>query len=411
MHYVLSTFGSAGDVFPILGLSLELQRRGHRVTFATNEHYAGLAREYGVPFVPLGTEERFQQVIRNPDLWNPQRGPKLVRSLFYPALHEQYALYAAAQAEGDAVGITTCFGYGALFAQEKLKMPVLTVHLQPAVLWSDYAPPELSGVFGPLWLKRLLFRIGVRWVLDPAMCPQLNVLRKELGLPPLRNIVKVWNSPSGVICLFPEWYAARQLDWPQPLAFADFPLWNRNADVPLAAAVQQFLEAGTPPLVCTPGSTNLHGQSFFAAALHACRELKRRAIFLTEYPEQLPPLPDGILPVRYVPLDKLLPRAAAFLHHGGIGSMSQAMLAGIPQVVMPMAHDQFDNARRVERLGVGKSLPATRFTGPRLTKVLQSLLDQPAVTAACRTVSERLQPRNGLSLAADAIEARVAEMR
>ncbi len=388
MHYVLSTFGSAGDVFPMLGLSLELQRRGHRVTFATNEHYAGLAREYGVPFVALGTEAMFQEVIGNPDLWHPQRGPTLVMSLIFPVLREQYAIYAAAHAVGDAVGITSCFGYGALFAQEKLGMPVLTAHLQPAVLWSDYAPPELSGVFGPLWLKRLLFRIGVRFVLDPAICPQLNVWRKELGLPPLRNIVKTWNSPSGVICLFPEWYAARQPDWPQPLAFADFPLWNRNEAAPMPAEVLQFLEAGTPPLVFTPGSTNRHGRAFFKAAVQACGHLQRRAIFLTEFPEQLPALPEGILPVRYVPLDKLLPRAAAFIHHGGVGSMSQGMLAGIPQVLMAMAHDQFDNARRVERLGIGKSLPATRFNGPRLTKILRSMLDQPAVTAPVTITSD-----------------------
>jgi UDP:flavonoid glycosyltransferase YjiC (YdhE family) len=237
----------------------------------------------------------------------------------------------------------------------------------------------------------------------------LNAWRKELGLAPVRRIVRWWNSPYGVLCLFPEWYAPPQRDWPAAIMQTDFPLWNRHAHVPLAAEVEAFLSRGTPPLVFTPGSTNLHGGPFFAAAIAACQALGRRAILLTEFPDQLPqPLPDGVAHFSYVPLDALLPRAAAFVHHGGIGSTSQAMLAGIPQVLMPLAHDQFDNGVRVKKLGVGDSIPAPRFTAARLTAALRKLLDSPPVASACREVSRRLAKRDGLARAADAVERRVA---
>ncbi len=144
--------------------------------------------------------------------------------------------------------------------------------------------------------------------------------------------------------------------------------------------------------------------SFFAAGIEACQELKRRAILLTTHADQIPAmLPDGIRYERYVPLDLLLPRAAAFVHHGGIGSTSQALLAGIPQVLMPLAHDQFDNAERIRRLHVGSSLPATKFNADRLTEHLSRLLDQSSVRESCQQVRARLTPRDGLRRAADGV--------
>jgi rhamnosyltransferase subunit B len=406
VHFICSTFGSSGDVFPMLGLALELRGRGHEVTFATNEHYAGLAAEHGLPFEPLGTREAFAACIRHPDLWHPQRAFGHVFRSLQPALKRQYEIHADAR----SVGITNCFGFGALMAQDKLRVPVITLHCQPSVIWSDVAPPDLAGVFGPRWLKSLMFRVGERLVLDPVVCPFLNAWRQELGLAPVGRIVRWWNSSYGVLCLFPEWYAPPQRDWPAGIMQTDFPLWNRNADAPLSVAVEAFLAAGAPPLVFTPGSTNLHGGPFFAAAIAACHALGRRGILLTEFPDQLPqPLPDAVAHFSYVPLDALLPRTAAFVHHGGIGSTSQAMLAGIPQVLMPLAHDQFDNGMRVKKLRVGDSIPAPRFTGARLTAALRRLLDSTHVAAACRELSQRLAKRDGLTRAADAVERRVAE--
>src|SRR5262249_39414224 len=157
-----------------------------------------------------------------------------------------------------------------------------------------------------------------------------------------------------VLAMFPDWYAPPQVDWPKPLMQADFPLWNHNSDAPLPVDVQAFLDAGEPPLVFTPGSANMHGQKFFKAAVEACQQLGRRGILLTQFAEQIPAqLPDAVRHVKYVPLDRLLCRSAAFVHHGGVGSMSQAMLAGIPQIIMPLAHDQFDNATRVKNLNIG----------------------------------------------------------
>jgi rhamnosyltransferase subunit B len=409
VRFVCSTFGSSGDVFPMLGLALALRDRGHEVTFATNEHYAGVARRQGVAFEALGTEAEFAATVNDPDLWRPRRAFRHIFQCIRPALRRQYDVHVERAASGPVVGITNCFGFGAFVARDRLGIPVLTLHCQPAVIWSDARPPTLPGVVGPRWLKGLIYRTAERFVIDPIVCPSLNAWRAELGLPPVGKILRWWNSPDGVVCLFPEWYAPPQPDWPANPIQTDFPLWNDRSEEGMPAEVANFLDAGDPPLVFTPGSANLHGRDFFAAAGDACRRLGRRGVLLSEFPEQIPAgLPGSVAYFRYVPLDLLLPRAAAFVHHGGIGSTSQALAAGIPQLIMPLAHDQPDNAARVARLGVGDSLKPRRFTGARLARRLGALLSSQKVAFACREAAKKLDAHDGLARAAAAVESRVA---
>jgi rhamnosyltransferase subunit B len=410
MRFVCSTFGSSGDVFPMLGLAIELQSRGHEVCFATNEHFAKLVQQNGISFISLGAEEDYQACIRNPDLWHPRRSFKHLFETLKPALLGQYEILEEQSRRASIVSITNCFGFGALLAQDKLKIPTVTMHLQPAVLWSDRSPPALAGVVGPNWMRRLLFRIGERFFIDPVVCPFVNRWRKELGLPPIQKVMRWWNSTYAVLCTFPDWYAPPALDWPPQIIQTDFPLWNSASSQPLPEEVNKFLDRGEAPIVFTPGTANIHGRAFFETAVATCQRLQRRAILLTSYPEQIPrDLPSSIAYFAYVPLDLLLPRAKAFVHHGGIGSTSQAMLAGIPQVLMPLAHDQFDNAQRVRTLGIGDSIPANRFSRERLSKLLCRLFNEPEFASNCQTIAKRLTARNGLKRSAWAIEKRLTQ--
>jgi rhamnosyltransferase subunit B len=259
-------------------------------------------------------------------------------------------------------------------------------------------------------LKSLIFRIGEKFAVDGVVCPFLNAWRRELNLPPISRVTRWWNSPSGVLCLFPEWFATPQADWPGPLIQTDFPLWNDQSEEVLAPEVEQFLVSGSPPIAFTPGSANVHGRGFFETALQACQALNRRAIFLTRHWEQLPSsLPNTAQAVSYAPLDRLLPRCAAFVHHGGVGSTSQAFLAGIPQIAMPLAHDQFDNAARIHALNAGRGLPEKHFKVPALVTLLKELLDSKEVFSACQKLRERLASRSGLHESVSAIEQRFCQ--
>jgi UDP:flavonoid glycosyltransferase YjiC (YdhE family) len=167
-----------------------------------------------------------------------------------------------------------------------------------------------------------------------------------------------------------------------------------------------FLADGPPPIAFTPGSANLHGRPFFEAAVDACTRLGRRGVLLTRFPEQVPSgLPSGVRHFAYAPFSQLLPRASALVHHGGIGTAAQGMAAGVPQLIMPLAHDQFDNVARMRRLGIARALPPARFRGPALARALGTLLDSPEVAARCRAVAGRFadDPRP-MERASEAIE-------
>jgi rhamnosyltransferase subunit B len=405
VHFLLSTFGSAGDVFPILGLALALKERGHDATIATNPHFEALIQKHGVAFEPTGTIEEYDACIRHPHLWDPVKAFGHIANTLKPVLRRQYDIFAAHAAREDTIGLVNVYGFGALNAREKLGMKVITLHLQPAAFWSDVDPPTLPNLFGPRWLKGLLYRVGCKWVIDPTILPFLNEWRKELGLGPVKSITQWWNSPDGVLGMFPDWFAQPQRDWPPKVVLTDFPLWNDNAKAPLDAELESFLIAGAPPIAFTPGSANVHGEAFFIASVEACERMRKRGLLLTGYAEQVPRnLPPTVQHVRYAPLDLLLPRCAAFVHHGGIGSMSQAMLAGIPQLIMPLAHDQFDNAARVKKLGVGDWLSVKQFKAPAVADKLQKLLDHATTASACKQIETRLAPREGLGRSVEALE-------
>jgi rhamnosyltransferase subunit B len=105
----------------------------------------------------------------------------------------------------------------------------------------------------------------------------------------------------------------------------------------------------------------------------------------------------------FLPFGTLLPRCAALVHHGGVGSTAEALRAGIPQLIVPLAFDQFDNAARVESLGVGMSLPSRRLTAARLAKKLQQLLSSSSIQVQARQISRRLHPVPSLQTVIEAI--------
>jgi UDP:flavonoid glycosyltransferase YjiC (YdhE family) len=254
-------------------------------------------------------------------------------------------------------------------AGEKLRAPVATVVFAPGVLWTAHDTPRVNRALlaqrTPRWLKQLQFLTADALFVRGLLGPQLNALRRELGLAPLRLIYSRWLFASDLVLgLFSKWFGPPQPDWPANTRVVGFPLWDSLADAPLPDEVCDFLSAGPPPIAFSPGSANRGAHAFFAAAVEACDRLGCRGILLTKYDHQLPSrLPDSVRHFGFVPLSKLLPHTAALVHHGGIGTCAQALAAGVPQVVQPMAYDQFDNSRRLMRLGVAAEISVKNFRG------------------------------------------------
>jgi rhamnosyltransferase subunit B len=357
----------------------------------------------------LGSMAEFDTFTNDVDLWHARRGVASVLAVANALTEPAYRWLEMEWRTGDSIVIASTLSLGALVACERLGHRVVTVHLVPMLVESRYDSPILPGVplarFLPSGLRHRIARGADRHVIGPAALPSLNAFRASLDLPPVVRLRHWWNARDRVILMFPDWYARPQRDWPQQALQVGFPLVDRFGDTDtLASDLTDFLQAGDPPLVFTYGSAMRQGARFFAEALKLCRRRERRGVFLAGQAGQVPSdLPLSVFHTRYAPLSLLLPRCAALIHHGGIGTVVQALAAGLPQVIAPVAFNHFDDGARVERLGVGTTLRRP-FTAGRGGRALGRPLSSRQVARNCAFVREQMQQQNGVSVACDEIE-------
>ncbi len=408
MHAILATMGTDGDVFPHIGLGIQLRARGHRVTLAAPEPYRDLAADLGIGFRPLATAEETRRMLADPDLWHPLRSGPMMARWGAGLLPRQYELLAALAAEPESVLVANPGVLAARLVQEKRICPMASLLLQPGLLPSTSAPPEMpAGLTLPRGTPRpvgQLYWAAIDTFAYLLVGGPLNRLRATVGLRSVRRVFQWWLSPELVVGLFPHWYAAPQSDWPAGLRLAGFAHYDGGRDGDLADDVRSFCEAGPPPVAFTFGTGMAHGAALFRAAAAACELLGIRGLLLTKYPHQLPArLPPGVRHCAFAPFRRLLPLCAAVVHHGGIGTTAAALTAGIPQVVLPLAWDQPDNARRVQTLGVGIRLGPRHRTAKHLAEALARLMTG-EVRSRCRAVAEQAGKVDGLAVAAEWVE-------
>jgi UDP:flavonoid glycosyltransferase YjiC (YdhE family) len=413
-HFIITALGSYGDVHPMVGLGSALAGRGHRVQIVSNPYFEEVVTGAGLELLQFGTRDEYLQLSQHPDLWHPIRGPKFVLSHTASRVHVLYDLIVRQRTTGETVFCAHPLDLASRVIGEKFLAPVASVDLAPGMLWSVYDSPRLKGSWLgpwlgpgiPRWLKRLQFWFADATVAQSLLGPSLNDLRHKLGLPPARQIFSRWlHSTDLILGLYPDWFGPPQPDWPPNTRTVGFPLWDSHADARLSAELRVYLAAGTPPIAFSPGSANREAEHFFAAAVEVCQLLGRRGILLTKYDHQLPrSLPETVRHFGFVPLSKLLRNTAALVHHGGIGTCAQGLAAGVPQLVRPMSYDQFDNSRRLVRLGVAQELSVRRFHGPEVAAALSPLLNSPQVAARCRELAGRCDGPASLSAACDELE-------
>lgn len=395
-NVLLPTTGTAGDVHPFIALGLGLKERGLRPRLIANEHFRELITGMGLDFIPMGTKAGYQQMIANPNLWHPSRGfQALVNDSIGPTVKPLYDLIAQYD-PADTLVVAPGVLYGARIAYEKLGMPWITVHLQPALFRTAYDTPPLGSAVFPPWLspsaKRFLFRLMDKLLIDRAIGAKVNPVRQALGLRPQAGFFAgSYHAPLKSLGLFPDWFAPPQPDWPPQVELTGFIQFDGGEQASLSPTLQTFLDQGEPPLAFTAGTAMQHGAAFFRVSVAAAQTLNRRAILLTRHREQLPPaLPESIIAVDYAPFSQLLPQVALLVHHGGIGTVAQALAAGIPQLVHPLAHDQPDNARRLARLGVGATLTPSAYQEKKVVATLHRLLTDAAVARSCAKWAQRV---------------------
>jgi rhamnosyltransferase subunit B len=416
-HILLLPHGTSGSVYPFIALGRILRGRGHRVTMVAAGAYTETAIRAGIDFASVGDTE-LDALLSDERLWTWHDGARVS----YASAGRSTAGYVNAIEEIIAsdglpdLMLAPMINFGARLAREKHGVPLITVHLYPMMFVTASSVP----LFGPEaralrrmppWLRRGALRLPNP--LDREALPAVRACCAQHGVDPPKSLWRQWwHSPDGVIALFPEWFAPPQPDWPHNLLQWDFTLEDLAAEQPLDPALRRFLGAGDRPIVFTAGTGQFHAASFFAEAAELVRRCGCRAVFVTRKLDQLPQgLPDAVFAASYVPFSALLPRAQALVHHGGIGTMAQALAAGVPQLVVAMSLDQPDNAERIERLGAGLGTSPTGFTAERALPPLQRCLRDERIRRAAAECATRMRARPSPETLARWLESRQVPSR
>ena len=414
MRLLVCAAGTTGDVHPLVGIAAAMHERGHEVILIANEAYRSLAVEAGVGFEAVGTVEDLKAIRRHPHAWSWKHGWKVwTRGVGLAPMRDYFAAINQRNEPGITVVAASYVCFGARLAREILEVPTATLHLNVHTIRSingmlAYPPPSflpentppfyVLGEGVPDAIRRAWLWMAESLFINPTMAPDINRCRSEFGLPPLREFVRDWwDSPDLAIGLFPEWWSGgQQADWPDQVVTTGFPFWDRSDSTVLSPDLQRFLDDGDPVLVYSPGASSGHTDAHFQAFSEACGQLGRRGLILTPSTPETDIGGHNIRFERFVPFRLLLPRAAAVVHHAGIGTSAQCLAAGVPQVVVPTLYNQPDTAIRLERLGVAVTIKSNRLSEKTLISAVNQLLNDESTGGNVSRCAALMQENNPL---------------
>ena len=413
MRIILNTFGSFGDIHPYMAIAMELQRRGHTPVVATMEIYREKIEGAGLEFAPVRPnfpqpKEQDQELIEK--IMEPMTGPRfLTEQVIFPAVRDSYADLLKVIDGADLLITHPASPAGPLIGR-KLGLTWISTVLAPLSFYSSYDPPV-----PPFWQwTRKLHALGpgvmgflMRLTQSTYKAKAVQDFRAELGLPDTGNpMFEGQHSPTLVLALFSKVFAQSQPDWPSQAEITGFCFYDGNREAHVSPELIKFLDDGAPPIIFTLGSSAIWvARDFFQESVEAAQRLGRRAVLVIGDERNLPTsLPEGIITVEYIPYQTILPRACAVVHHGGVGTTSQGLLAGVPTLIVPFAFDQSDNAEHAYKLGTSRTLYRNNYHAPRVANELNELLTQPSYARRASEVGQQLHREDGPGRASDLIE-------
>jgi len=411
--------GSRGDVQPFLALGSAMRARGHEVRLATHADFRELAAEADLEFHPVPGSPR--HYFESPEVIESlrHRSPalRLLRSLRrLPAAEAKGAAAGLAQLqehlvaayEGADLVVGSSFIRNILLATEP-GPPWAMVSWYPSTPTSAF--PAMGAPSLPLggWYNRLTHRVSraLEWRMSR---PIVNAFREQLGLQPLGNRTPFAELESRGPFLYLQ---SREVvpepgDWPRGHRLAGYWYWDRPEWIPSPDLVEA-VERQPAPIVLSFGSL---WPAYPPGSLRMVADAVRRTghrLIVVDGPNQ-EELPDDVLRVHDADYSWLFPRAATVIHHGGFGTGSAVLRAGVPQVVVPIFVDHPYWAARMAALGVAPApVPAARLSTARVYDALARALGDHRLRERARGIAPRIEADRSLDDACALLESRVRE--
>jgi vancomycin aglycone glucosyltransferase len=391
MKVLLSSIGSRGDVQPILALALELKSLGHEARLCVAPNFQGWVESLGIPCVSIGPDLR-KLTASAPPGKIPKPKPGQLRQFAAHAVQSQFPVVMGAAHGCDLIVAAGTLQFAAHSVAEALRIPYMFAGYCPAIFPSPGHPPPKMGSHHSQSLlgivNRFLWRQEQRhW--DELFLQALNDERAKLGLAPVERMLRH-------VFTDDPWLAADATIAPCPastpgLQVTQTGAWLLSNPTPLPDHLESFLASGEPPVYFGFGSMRA-GEHTSRMLIEAARAIGMRSIISQGW-GNLAPIDAGTdcISIGDVDHEKLLPRVAVIVHHGGAGTTTAAARAGRPQVVVPHLYDQFYWAHRVKKLGIGIATPShEHVTSGSLADTLRKCLHS-AIGDRAHAVSRRIE--------------------
>jgi MGT family glycosyltransferase len=402
------TTPARGHLFPVTPILDELHRRGQEIALRTLASQVPLMRDRGFDAAPIDSAiERIgidDYLARTP--LGAQR--RSMRGFCDRAKLDAVDLQATIdQFEPDAL-LVDIQAWGAMIIAEKWGGPWATWCPYPLPVPSRDAPPfgpglrPASGLLGRI--RDAMLRPVFFGSIERIVGPQINQLREDFGVPPIRNGSDMFAAPPLLLYLTAEPFEYPRSDWPSNVRMVGPCDWDPPVD-PLP-----WLDEVDQPIVLVTTSSEFQDDGrLVRCALEALAD--EDVYVVATLPAQdttgITPPPNARV-FSFIPHAPILQRAVCAVTHAGMGATQKALAHGVPVCAVPFGRDQLEVARRVEVAEAGARLPASRLRPNRLRRAVREAMGR---VDGAKRVAAAFAAAGGANAAADAFEANLSQPR
>lgn len=408
MKITILTYGSRGDVQPFIPLSLGLKARGHDVKLAAPSRFGDLVEGHGIQFVPLaGEPEELSRRLND-------AGNNFIRMVFDMMDHAVEigadVLRQTEEACQDADLIIHTFSHavGAHTLAREKNIP--DIHIQTFPMFTptgDYPNVTLPDwKFPPLNRFTHVLSQKITWWGSRLGFEQV---RRRAGLPKRKLYSPFDSDPARprtpILCAWSPGVIPPSSDWLPHVHVTGWYFPDPNGHYIPPAELEKFLESGGPPVCISFGSmVNRDVENIDRVVRESLVQTGNRGIILSGWSRVKNHSSDQLLYLDAVPHDWLLPRCRMIIHHGGAGTTSAGLRAGIPNIVVPFTADQPFWGRRVHVIGAGpRPIPVRKLSTEKLTRAILEAESDPYRERA-RTAGQMVRNEDGVGQAIAFIE-------
>ena len=410
MKITILTYGSRGDIQPFLPLSLSLMSRGHIVKLAAPSRFQNLVEEYGVQFIPIAGEpedlsRRFNDAGRNP--------LRMISEMM------NYAIGIGADVlrqtdeacrDTDLIIHTFLHAVGAHTLAREKNIPDIHIQTFPMfVPTGDYPNVTLPDLkFAPLNRITHILSNEMTWWGSRLGFEQV---RRRAGFPkrklywPFDEDEDPSRPRTPVLCAWSPSILPPSSDWPPHTYVTGWYFLSKDSRYTPPPNLQAFLEAGEAPICISFGSmVNRNVKEIDRIVRDALSQTGNRGIILSGWGQLVNSSSEKILYLEATPHDWLLPQCKLIIHHGGAGTTSAGLQAGIPNIVVPFAVDQPFWGRRVHAVGAGPvPIPVKKLSTEKLTQAILKA-ESKAYHHLAALIGRKIRSEDGVGAAVRLIE-------